>query len=205
VLGFEEDGVEYSTLEMHALGADIFCPVSYLFDDGLTMEDIQTVIPDARLWWYVACGPVGEYCNVLTNFEGIRARLLLWQQMAMGIGGLLYWSANYWAEGDPWDNGWTYRGSEEPDWSFQEFGDGSLLYPGSRVGIDGPIASLRLEIISDGIDDFDLLTLAKERFGQDYVDEKIAIVTTCRTEYTYDDTLLRLVREEIGKDLNGAR
>lgn len=201
---FEEDGEIYNAVLMHAQGADIFCPLTPLMEDEMLREDISIYLPDGRLWWYVCCGPEGDYCNLFINMEGIRHRLLLWQQMDFGVSGLLYWSTNYWLEGSPWDNGWTYRASEEPSWSFEQFGDGSLLYPGSKVGIDGPIASLRLELLSDGIDDFDLLTLAKEAFGQDYVDEKLAQVTTSLTDYTHDDTLLRLVREQIGSDLAAA-
>ena len=204
IIEFEEEGEYYHSVLMHALGADIFCPLSVLLENEAYRADVEEYLPDAARWWYVCCGPVGEYCNVLMDFEGIRARILLWQQMDFGVTGLLYWSSNYWEEGSPWDNGWTYRATEDPDWSFEQFGDGSLLYPGSEVGVDGPIASLRLEILSDGIDDFDYLTLAKEKFGQNYVDEKIAQVTASLTEYTHDDTLLRLVREQIGADLAAA-
>ena len=195
---FEENGEVYNAVLMHAEGADIFCPLTPLMEDAMLREDVGIYLPEGRLWWYVCCGPSEDYCNVLTNMEGIRARLLLWQQKAFDVDGLLYWSTNFWYEGNPWDNGWTYRGSEEPDWSFQEFGDGSLLYPGKEVGIDGPVASLRLEILSDGIDDFDLLTLAETCLGRDYVEEMIARVSTSLTEYTLDDGLLVQVRREIG-------
>lgn len=198
---FEEDGEIYNAVLMHAQGADIFCPLSPLLEDEMLREDVEIYLPDGRLWWYVCCGPGEDYCNLFINMEGIRARLLLWQQKAYNVKGLLYWSTSFWVEGNPWDNGWTYRGSEEPDWSFEEFGDGSLLYPGSEVGVDGPVASLRLEILSDGIDDFDLLTLAEEYFGRDYVESKISQVTTSLTDYTYDDELLMLVRGGIGDDL----
>jgi hypothetical protein len=37
------------------------------------------------------------------------------------------------------------------------YGDGSLLYPGKKVGIDGPVSSLRLEVLRDGLEAFDYL------------------------------------------------
>ena len=45
------------------------------------------------------------------------------------------------------------------------YGDGSLLYPGKKVGIDGPVGSIRLEALRDGIEDFDYLTLADQKLG----------------------------------------
>ena len=44
-------------------------------------------------------------------------------------------------------------------------GDGMLLYPGNKVGIDGPVGSLRLEVFRDGLEDFDYLALADQRLG----------------------------------------
>ena len=56
--------------------------------------------------------------------------------------------------------------------------------------------------ITDGIEDYDYLTLAEERFGKEWVDEKISSVTSSLTEYTQNSELFFKVRNEIGAALS---
>jgi hypothetical protein len=77
-----------------------------------------------------------------------------------------------------------------------------MLYPGDRVGIDGPVGSLRLEIIRSAIEDFAMLKLAERTFGREWVEEQIARVTPCLREYNDDHDELIRVRIEIGNKLN---
>ena len=55
----------------------------------------------------------------------------------------------YWKE-NPWTNPMTYPNGN---------GDGSLVYPGS----DGPVNSIRWELVRDGTEDYDMLTLLRRR------------------------------------------
>jgi uncharacterized protein (TIGR03382 family) len=58
--------------------------------------------------------------------------------------------------GDPWTNQTAFGGS----------GDGTLFYPGTTAKIGGqteiPVESLRLKGIRDGMEDYELLNLAKK-------------------------------------------
>jgi len=45
---------------------------------------------------------------------------------------------------------------------WQQNGNGSLYYPGA----DGPVPSIRLEVLRDGIDDYDYLTLLQQATEQ---------------------------------------
>ena len=123
----------------------------------------------------------------------IKGRLLAWQQKQLNIGGLLYWDTNYWGDvTSPWGDALT-----TPWTGNTAFGDGSLMYPGQN----GPVSSLRLEEISDGIDDYEYLTIAENLFGKDYIDGKISQLTNTLTDYTLNDSLLANVRAEIGNDI----
>ena len=77
-----------------------------------------------------------------------------------------------------------------------------MFYPGDRIGIDGPVGSLRLEILRYGIEDFYMLQLAEERFGREWVDEKVKFVTPNIREYNDDHDALDRVRIEIGNALS---
>ncbi|HPP67964.1 MAG TPA: DUF4091 domain-containing protein [Clostridiales bacterium] len=192
----KEGGKTYHATELQS-ASKIVCPLTSCFNNKTFLEQIDKRRADgSKMWWYVCCSPQGSYCNIFTHWEGIKGRLLLWQQKQFNVQGLLYWDTTYWKDVvSPWGDALT------TPWTGNDtFGDGSLLYPGQ----DGPVASLRLEEIADGIEDYEYLTIAEELFGRDYINNKIAKVTNTLTDYTLDDSLLAKVRVEIGNDINNA-
>jgi hypothetical protein len=42
-------------------------------------------------------------------------------------------------------------------------GEGCLVYPGAAVGVDGPVAGLRLKAIRDSIEDYEYLAILERR------------------------------------------
>jgi hypothetical protein len=83
-------------------------------------------------------------------------------------------------------------------------GDGMLLYPGNKVGIDGPVGSLRLEVLRDGLEDFDYLALADQRLGPDASRPFIARIARTLTDYERDPLKLEAVRRALGAALEKA-
>ena len=49
-------------------------------------------------------------------------------------------------------------------------GEGMLFYPGEDAGIDGPIASIRLKNLRDGMEDYEYFTLLEKAKGKEAVD-----------------------------------
>lgn len=190
---------------------DIFCPKAYCYVDKNIYSPSQLekypsfkdrmdkfVAEGKRVWWYVCWEPGDPYLNVYVNEQGINHRLLFWQQYLNNVQGFLYWATTWWTGvSDPWENMATV-----PGLSPNVFGDGSMLYNGNKVGIDGPVASLRLDIIRDGVEDFELLTMAAEKLGKEYVDSKIKELTPDIVTHTSDAELFNRVRVEIGNALN---
>ncbi len=187
---------------------DIMCPKAVLFEDIYTEEQKQKYPPvydrmkkfkenGHRIWWYVCNYPQPPYFNVFTNDRGITSRALFWQQYRYEVTGFLYWSTNWWAHlDDPWVDTDTNRNDIH--------GDGVLFYPGIKVGIDGPVASLRMKIIRDGIEDFDMFTLAEKVLGREYVKEKILSATSLLCEMCVDSDGFHSIRAEIGNALEEA-
>ncbi len=70
--------------------------------------------------------------------DGFAHRLIFTQMWRLGVTGLLYWSTTYWnpdpnsGAANPWEDMATVK-----DINPSIYGDGSLLYPGQQVGIDG--------------------------------------------------------------------
>ncbi|MCL2299458.1 MAG: DUF4091 domain-containing protein, partial [Firmicutes bacterium] len=192
---FSEGGGDYDNLAIQEGRSDIICPQSNLYDrSGFPKAVAKRVKNGGRAWWYVCCGPTGDYCNMFTHLQGTRHRLLFWQQYQQNVTGLLYWSTTYWEKANPWFSSVTWN-------SFEACGDGSWFYPGPAVGLTEPVPSLRLKNIADGLEDYDLLRMAEEKFGREYCLEKAAQLSKSLTNYTGDPAKIEQVRVSILKDL----
>ena len=201
----DETGDVIRNLEVQSGNSDILCPETVCFSDrGFADAIADRAAAGDKIWWYVCCGPgpKTDYCNLFTQQEGVKHRVLFWQQMQQNVTGLLYWSTTYWSDvgGDPWSSAWT-----TPWTGVDTFGDGSLLYDGCHVGIDGPVSSLRLEAVANGIEDYEYLTMAKALLGEKYVEKVIASVTKDLTHYTLSDAQLAVVRVALGSAIEAAQ
>jgi hypothetical protein len=112
------------------------------------------------VWWYVCCGPHAPYPNNFVDHPGINHRIRFWMAEKYRVQGSLYWSTTHYGSTpdgqfrNPWNDGMTYR----PSGGYWGNGDGMLLYPACREQsdkpvIDGPVVSIRWELLRDGIED----------------------------------------------------
>ncbi len=142
---------------MRSVAQNVWCVQSTKMT-GYGIQNMIDFYADAqargeKTMWYVCCQPKQPYCNIMTDFTGLQHRVLFWQQRYIGAEGLLYWCVNKWVNTeDPWTDAITRLG---------DYGDGNLFYNGNKVGINGPVGSVRLEAVRDGIEDFEYLTMAK--------------------------------------------
>jgi len=102
-----------------------------------------------EIWMYVS-GPLASYPNLALDFPAIDPRIIPWMCWKYDIKGFLYWCVNYWTV-NPW--------KETMNTPWQQNCNGVLYYPGT----DGPVASLRLKIMRDGLEDYEYLYLLNEK------------------------------------------
>jgi hypothetical protein len=128
-----------------------------------------------EVWWYVCTWPPAPYPGNFIDHEGIEHRIRYWMAWQYGVQGDLYWSVNYWtcdgafppdAPQDPWTDPMAYNFYQGQVGTWGN-GDGRLLYPprafaDGRTRIEGPVPSLRLELIRDGIEDFEYFWLLRD-------------------------------------------
>lgn len=172
---------------------DLWCLKSRLYEYEETERLKAKQENGDELWWYVCWEPGNPYCNLLVDQKGLQHRLLFWQQAQFGVTGFLYWSTNWWnSVNDPWDDISTVK-----DLSEYTYGDGSLYYNGNKVGVDGACPSMRLVAVCDGIEDYELLMMAKTLFGEAWIQEKIATISKSLTEYTDSSDALETLRVDI--------
>lgn len=100
------------------------------------------------------------------DFPVTSYRVAPWLNRRYGITGLLYWSTVCWSSPDrnPWD---------DPGFRVRWNGDGALFYPGREAGIDGPIASIRLKNLRDGLEDYEYFAILESLGGTDAVDQAV--------------------------------
>ena len=198
----EIGGQTTTGIELQKGRSNIICSGSQMYANKEHRQAVaDRVASGDRAWWYVCCAPKGDYCNLFTHWDGIKHRILFWQQKDYDVEGLLYWDTTYWKDVnyDPWSSAWT-----TPWTGPNTFGDGSLLYNGNKYGIDGPISSLRLEAVTNGIEDYEYLTLAEMLLGKAYTAKVIAKITKDLEHYTLDDAYFAAVRIELGNALEAA-
>lgn len=133
---------------------DIWNVHAQVMDTEYAQQILRRIINGGEVWWYFNYAPPRPYGNFFIDFAGTEHRILFWQSFALGVRGIHYWNVNYVPEdGDPW--------IEQLDLAPTN-GDGFLLYPGP----DGPINSIRWEIIRDGIEDYDYLAILQARLHE---------------------------------------
>ncbi|RPH38100.1 MAG: DUF4091 domain-containing protein, partial [Planctomycetota bacterium] len=119
-------------------------------------------------------------------FPLLNYRIPGWTSRRYNLTGLYYWTVVYWAEVDPWTNPLTFMK--------QYNGDGSLFYPGGDAGIDGPVASMRLKALRDGLEDYEYLVLAGAAGA-----EKAAAVAKSWTTWETDPAKVAEARDELAR------
>lgn len=126
---------------------------------------------ESELWTYICNHPNTPYTTLQTDDFLISSRMYGWLLYEANIVGHLEWSSVYNWKGVLYD-GWKTI----PDILMDNYydalrwptanGEGSLLYPGREYGIYGPVASIRLKSLADGIEDYDLLYELEEKYKE---------------------------------------
>jgi len=116
--------------------------------------------------------PAYEYpSNVCIDTEAINYRIIYLMGFKYGVDGFSFWAGNYWPErkddrawlkwkpGDVWP---CAVSPHPPPWAGMNNGDGYVVYPGE----DGPLPSIRLKVMRDGIEDYEYLYILKNLLGE---------------------------------------
>lgn len=121
-------------------------------------------------------------------------RIAPWLNRRYGLTGLLYWSTVFWQapRRDPWD---------DPGFRLRWNGDGAMFYPGSGAGIAGPIASLRLKSLRDGMEDYEYFVLLEQRGGKSAVDEIVRQAVPTWGSWNSDPDRLTDLRHRLAEEI----
>ncbi|MGC3996712.1 MAG: sugar-binding protein [Anaeromyxobacter sp.] len=121
--------------------------------------------PRKELWAYQSCmshgcGGTSDYFtgwpSYMIDASPVRNRAMQWLEYLYGVTGEVYFETTMAYTHDAWNNQWDFTGN----------GDGTLFYPGTPAKIGGtthiPVASIRLALIREGMEDFEYLKLLSD-------------------------------------------
>lgn len=153
-----------------------------------------------EVWFYTCCVPWGEYANRFLDYHLSKTRILHWMNYFTGTEGFLHWGLTY-----GWDDPFGPAPRYPP-------GDSHIIYPGK----DGPMSSLRWEMLREGLEDYEYLwlleTKTKElllklgvdagRFPTDAISREICgRLVRSLTDYVTDPERFYQVRRELAAEI----
>jgi len=168
-------------------GVDIWCVRVNNFDPG----DARRFRDRGKeLWLYVA-SPTRQFPTIILDGSSLDVRVLQWICRRIGVTGLMYWCVNYWHLSDPWKDPMTWP---DQNWNV------ALYYPGPA----GPVGSIRIEVLRDGMEDYEYLRMAEELPAEGGMEGLIREVASSTWEYSREPEQLLRARDAIGARLDAA-
>ncbi len=183
---------------------DIWCPL-FAFLEETSIKRVQNA--GNTVWSYTALvqkAPPYEpgYEKVKNDnppywqidFPVLSYRIAPWLNRRYGVTGLLYWTTVCWSspQRNPWDS---------PGFRLNFNGEGMLFYPGEDAGIDGPITTIRLKNLRDGMEDYEYFTLLEKRKGKEAVDEIVRTAVPTWGTWNQDPYDLLKLRERMAREI----
>lgn len=181
---------------------DIWCPIVNFVDDkpGNSKSPPRAAYDGKRVWWYQACMSHG--CNIVGGdyFTGwpsyavdapaMSHRIFEWLTFRYRIGGELYYNTvEAYARGlDPWRDQYLFGGN----------GDGTLFYPGKT----GPVASVRLALVREGLEDYEYLKLYARAVGESEAAALAASIAGKTYRWEHDPARLMAARHKMAEAID---
>ncbi len=164
-------------------GPDIWCSITDAYDHARAEERRKH---GEKFWWYVCTGPKAPYAGLFIDHPAPEMRIWLWQTFQRNIEGILVWETTYWTSSaaypeagqpqnpytDPmsWTSGYSTPAGDRRPWGN---GDGRFVYPPPAAAdgrsetpiLEGPVDSIRWEHLRDGIEDYEYLSILRQRLA----------------------------------------
>jgi len=135
---------------------DIWVPQLGRFDHQ--MELLNRRLESGReVWFYTCLVPNQRYLNRLMDYPLLKVRLLHWFNFRYGLAGYLHWGWNYWTP-EPMK---ATQPIINANTTLLPAGDAFIVYPDPvRKSV---FSSIRQEAMLEGIEDYELLRLLKQK------------------------------------------
>ena len=182
-----------------------------------------------HFWWYVCCAPKKPYVTEFIDHPGVEMRLWSWQTWKENVHGLLIWQTTYWTSDSAYPDGLQNPYEDPMSWVSSYStpkgvkivwgnGDGRLIYPPPTAAdgrsatpvMDDPVPSFRLEMLGDGIEDYEYFAMLKRNLATASEEDKATYspllsvpetVTKTMTDFSVDPEPLESYRVRLARAL----
>ena len=146
-----------------------------------SLEDGDSI--NTEKWWYTCVSPTYPYPSNHLDDDVLGLKTLFWMQNLYEVDGHLNWAVSYYQDGssngigrDPYTDG-DYMG-------VLPMGDGYMTYPGYPYGIYGPVMSIRLAVMRDGVDDAKYMEIIRSLYAEQGADASEYLASICKPIFT---------------------
>jgi hypothetical protein len=131
--------------------------------------------------WYISCDQAYPQPNYFIDAPALDPVMVPWITARYHMNGILYWAINFWNETpDPWLDPETLLSVFDCNGGYALNGEGSLIYPGDHTetytgqpNVDGPVSSIRFELLREGIEDYEYIWMLKDKGDKDFAETKV--------------------------------
>jgi hypothetical protein len=180
-----------------------------LNDQQVKQAIIEEQAKGGEMTWYISCDQAYPQPNYFIDAPALDPVMVPWITARYHMAGILYWALNFWSQTpNPWLDAVTFISGFECSDGYILNGEGSLLYPGDytktytgQPDVDGPISSIRFELLREGIEDYEYLWMLKYLGDQKYADSLVANIVVDVSTFSRNMNELYLTRKAMAQRL----
>ncbi len=168
---------------------DVWVPQLGRFDNQMELISSR-ILGGHEVWFYTCLFPNKRYLNRLIDYPLLKVRLLHWLNYRYGFTGFLHWGWNYWTPEPINDTQPVIDANTE----LLPPGDAFIVYP-DRAN-KSVFSSIRLEAMREGIEDYELLQVLKQKNGAE-ADRLSKAAVSSFTEYLRKPAEFRQIEKQL--------
>jgi len=168
---------------------------------------VEEQIKGGEATWYISCDQEYPQPNYFIDAPAMDPVMVPWITWRYHMNGILYWAANFWNQTpDPWLDPVTYISGFDCSGGWVLNGEGSLIYPGDHTkrytgqpNVDGPVSSIRFELLREGIEDYEYLWMLKNKGDKDFAEKTVNNMVIDVSAFSRNVEELYLARKAMAK------
>ena len=149
-----------------------YCPMYQWYDEESAREQYDNDEHIVEEWWYGCNFPRDPYPATHVDItDTVPLRVMGWMQAEYGIVGNLNWAVDKYTVAkkeetrDVFPEDYYNVVSDYASGTYTEGnGEGYMFFPGGQYGLDKPVATLRIEAIRDGLEEYEVIYALKEKY-----------------------------------------